>query len=93
MTFAFIIILPPARILPLFHKLNMKDFQFKLHAPWKDVKEKLKEINTDLTDEDLQYSPGQEEALLKKLSEKLRKDPEQIKALIESVSATDHIAS
>lgn len=84
---------PPARILPLFHKLSMKDFKFKLQAPWKDVKEKLKEINIELTDEDLEYSPGQEESLLKRLSEKLRKDPDQIKALIESVAATDHIAS
>jgi hypothetical protein len=71
----------------------MKDFKFKLQAPWKDVKEKLKEINIELTDEDLEYSPGQEESLLKRLSEKLRKDPDQIKALIESVAATDHIAS
>lgn len=71
----------------------MKDFQFRLHAPWADVKEKLKEINIELTDEDLEYAPGQEEALLQRLSDKMKKDPDQIKALIESVSATDHIAS
>ncbi len=33
----------------------------KLEAPWEEVKEKLKEVNTDLTDNDLRYQQGQEE--------------------------------
>lgn len=70
----------------------MKDSKLKLHAPWEEVKEKLKEINIELTDEDLAYTPGQEEALINRLSEKLKKDPENIKALIESVSHTKNIA-
>jgi len=67
--------------------------QFKLHAPWEEVKEKLKEVNIQLTDEDLQYTPGQEEQLLQRLAKKLRKEPADIKALIESVSSTRGIAS
>ena len=70
----------------------MKDSKLNLQAPWEEVKEKLKEVNIELTDEDLAYTPGQEEALLKRLSEKLKKDPENIKALIESVSHTRNIA-
>jgi hypothetical protein len=65
----------------------------KLQAPWEEVKEKLKEINIELTDADLKYEPGNEEALLQRLSKKLRKDPADIKGLIESVSSTKGIAS
>jgi hypothetical protein len=65
----------------------------KLQAPWEEVKEKLKEINIELTDDDLKYEPGNEEALLQRLSKKLKKDPAHVKALIESVSSTKGIAS
>lgn len=70
----------------------MKDSTLKLHAPWEEVKEKLKEVNTELTDEDLTYTPGKEEELVNRLAEKLKKDPENIKALIESVAHTKNIA-
>lgn len=58
----------------------------KLEAPWAEVREKLKEIRLDLTDEDLEYSPGQEEELLKRLSARMKKDIPAVKAWIESVS-------
>jgi len=58
----------------------------KLEAPWPEVKEMLKEINIDLTDEDLYYIPGKEQDLLNRLSSKLNKTPEDTKAWIESVS-------
>jgi hypothetical protein len=57
-----------------------------LENSWESVKEKLKEVNTDLTDEDLEYRPGQEKELLQRLSKKLDRDPEEVKALIESIS-------
>ena len=60
---------------------------FKLHRPWPEVKEKLKEINIELTDEDLHYEPGKEEELLSRLSNKIHSSPEEIRGLIESVSA------
>lgn len=66
---------------------------FHLQAPWTEVKEKLKEINTNLTDEDLVYEKGGEEQLLKRLSGKMKKEPEAIKDLIESVSANKGKAS
>ena len=64
-----------------------------LEAPWAEVKERLKEINTDLTDEDLQYKPGEEDALLERLSAIMHRPKESIRELIESVSANKGKAS
>ena len=71
----------------------MDQYDLKLEAPWDEVKEMLKEINTDLTDEDLDYEPGQEVLLLERLSVKLNKDVPAVKAWIESVSFNNGIAS
>jgi len=67
--------------------------QLKLDAPWEQVKEKLKEVNYDLTDEDLVYNPGQAQPLLERLAKKMNKTPEAIKAWIESVSSNKGKAS
>jgi len=42
----------------------MDNYQLKLEAPWDEVKEMLREINVDLTDEDLGYEKGKEKQLL-----------------------------
>ena len=57
-----------------------------LEKPWDMVKEKLKEQNAELTDEDLDLKPGKEEELIERLATKLRKEPSAIKAWIESIS-------
>ncbi len=64
-----------------------------LNAPWEEVKEKLKEVNGELTDEDLVYEPGQETALLERLAKKMDRDVDAVKAWIESVAFTSGIAS
>jgi hypothetical protein len=64
-----------------------------LQAPWEEVKEKLKEINTQLTDGDLVYEPGKEDQLLKRLATRLKKDGSAVKALIESISSNRGQAS
>jgi hypothetical protein len=64
----------------------MDNYQLKLEAPWTEVKEQLKEVHAELTDEDLCYEPGQEKELLDRLSKIMHKDPESVKAWIESVS-------
>ena len=69
------------------------DIQLKLETPWEEVKEKLKEINGDLTDEDLAYEPGEELNLLERLARKMDRDVPAIKAWIESVSFNSGIAS
>ena len=64
-----------------------------LAAPWEEVKEKLKEVNTGLTDEDLSYEPGKEELLLKRLSRKLHRSEEDIRKWVESISTNEGKAS
>ncbi|MGN6164769.1 MAG: CsbD family protein [Flavisolibacter sp.] len=71
----------------------MTSCKLKLEAPWDEVKEMLKEINADITDEDLEYEPGQETLLLERLSVKLHRDVPAVKAWIESVSFNRGIAS
>ena len=69
------------------------DTPLTLNAPWEEVKEKLKEVNGELTDEDLEYAPGQETALLERLAKKMNRDVAAVKAWIESVAFTSGIAS
>lgn len=65
----------------------------KLDAPWEEVKEKLKEINTDLTDEDLAYQAGEAHPLLERLAKKMNRTPDEIRGWIESVSYNKGTAS
>lgn len=65
----------------------MDSYSFKLHTPWHVVKERMKESNILLTDEDLEYEPGKEDELLERLHKKMKRSKEDIKALIESISA------
>jgi uncharacterized protein YjbJ (UPF0337 family) len=71
----------------------MASYQLKLQQPWEVVKENLKENNIYLTDEDLDYKPGQEEQLLERLQKKMQLSKERIKELIESISANEGRAS
>lgn len=70
----------------------MEKISFRLHAPWQEVKELLKENDINLTDEDLHYEPGKESELLQRLHNKMNKTPEEIKAYIESISSNRGIA-
>jgi hypothetical protein len=58
----------------------------KLQTDWDEVKERLKENDVTLSDEDLEYQPGQEEELINRLSAKMKKSPDDVKKYIESVS-------
>lgn len=71
----------------------MKNYQLKLEHPWEEVKEKLKENDHRLTNEDLVYTPGQENILLEKLAKKMGRTREEVKMLIESISANTEKAS
>ena len=71
----------------------MENTTLKLEAPWEQVKELLKEVNTDLTDDDLNYTPGREDELLQHLAQKMGKDKIAVKEWIESVSANKVKAS
>ncbi len=67
--------------------------KLKLHKPWHEVKELLKEINGDLTDEDLVYEEGKEAELLARVSQKINMTIDNVKSLIESVSYNEGKAS
>ena len=64
----------------------MNENRLRLEAPWSEVRDMLKEINTDLTNEDLKYEEGKEDQLLERLSRKLDKSVPEVRAWIESVS-------
>ena len=70
----------------------MKDYELKMEVSWHEVKEMLKEINTDLTDEDLKYERGKEKELLERLSKKMNKPIPEVKVWIESVSHNKGLA-
>lgn len=74
-------------------KKPMATYDLKLEAPWDEVQQRLKEVNTELTDADLVYTPGHEKELLERLSKKMKKDIPAVKAWIESVSFNKGIAS
>ena len=70
----------------------MDTYKLKLEAPWEEVKEMLKEVNTDLTDQDLEFEPGGDKALLERLANKMNKDVAYVKNWIESVSSNRGLA-
>ena len=70
----------------------MENINIKLAAPWPEVKERLKEVNADLSDEDLVYEPGKEMDLLQRLAKKIGRNTDHVKAWIESVSANERPA-
>jgi uncharacterized protein YjbJ (UPF0337 family) len=49
---------------------------------WKEIKAKLKQRYPDLTDHDLTFSNGKEEALLARLQKRLAKSSEELKQMI-----------
>jgi len=64
----------------------MEDQFLHLKAPWNEVRERIKENNIELTDEDLDLQPGRENELLAKLESKMHKSREEIRIWIESIS-------
>ncbi|WP_127131602.1 general stress protein CsbD [Pseudoflavitalea rhizosphaerae] len=71
----------------------MASFNLKPGTNWDEVKERIKERNIYLTDEDLFLEPGKEDVLLKRLAEKMDRTPEQVRVYIESVSHNKDAAS
>jgi len=63
------------------------DNTLNLRSSWEDVKEKLKENDAELSDEDLEYTPGKENELFERLSGKMNKSVNEVKEYIESISA------
>ncbi|HEY5773126.1 MAG TPA: hypothetical protein VIS75_10875 [Chitinophagaceae bacterium] len=64
----------------------------KLQAPWEKVKERMKENDINLTDEDLEYIPGKEEELIQRLQKIMNRSRDQVVAYIESISSNEDLA-
>lgn len=60
--------------------------KLNLRSPWPEVKERLKENDISLTDQDLEYHPGADGELLERLAGKLNKSKAEVKEYIESIS-------
>jgi len=65
----------------------------KLEAPWEEVKERMKDNDINLTDDDLEYIPGKEEDLLQRLERKMNRSREQVIAYIESISSNKDLSA
>lgn len=68
------------------------DNSFHLKSSWEELKEKMKETNLELTNSDLEMKAGNESDFLERIAKKLDKTSQEVKALIESISATNGIA-
>ena len=64
----------------------------RLAVPWETVKERMKENDSNLTDDDLEYIPGKEEELIQRLEKVMNKSHDQVIAYIESISSNDDLA-
>lgn len=71
----------------------MGKMQLTLKQSWEQVKEKLKENDHRLTDEDLVYDPADTDALLARLAQKLNRTKDEVRVLIESISENEGKAS
>jgi hypothetical protein len=65
----------------------------KLEAPWEEVKERMKDNDVHLTDDDLEYTPGREDELLQRLEKKMNRSREQVIAYIESISSNKDLSA
>jgi hypothetical protein len=65
------------------------DNRLNLRSPWPEVRERLKENDINLTDQDLEYQPGRDNELIDRLARKMNKDPRVVKEYIESVASNE----
>jgi uncharacterized protein YjbJ (UPF0337 family) len=72
--------------------MKSSSINLNLQASWEEVKEKLKENDHTLTDNDLEYSRGHEEELINRLEKLMGKSRDQVIAYIESISANTDLA-
>ena len=59
--------------------------QDKLKGNWNIIKGKLKQEYGELTDDDLQYTEGQEDELLGRIQKKTGKTKQEVKDYIDSI--------
>lgn len=60
-----------------------------LGSRWEEVKERLKENDINLSDQDLEYREGGEEELLERLAGKMKKSKDEVRQYIESIASNE----
>lgn len=63
--------------------------RLNLKSPWPEVRERLKENDISLTDQDLDYRPGNDDELLERLAGKMHKSKNEVREYIESISGNE----
>jgi hypothetical protein len=66
--------------------------RIQITSPWEKVRERMKENDIHLTDEDLEYIPGKEEELIQRLEKIMNRSRAQVVAYIESISSNEDLA-
>jgi uncharacterized protein YjbJ (UPF0337 family) len=56
----------------------MHSSELKLKGSWNEIRGKIKQQYADLTDDDLKYEEGQEDALIGRLQQKIGKTKEDV---------------
>ena len=59
--------------------------KLELKGNWNELKGKIKKAHADLTDDDLEYSDGQDDQLLGRLQQKLGKTRDEVVKWIKSL--------
>ena len=72
--------------------METRSITLHLRSSWEEVKEKMKENDHTLTDDDLEYTKGKEEDLVNRLEKRMGKSREQVIAYIESISANTDLS-
>lgn len=63
----------------------MESWKLKLKGNWNEVKGKIKQKYSNLTDDDLLYEEGKDDELLGKIQQKIGQSKEEVKKWIESL--------
>lgn len=63
--------------------------RLNIGSRWEDVKERLKENDINLTDQDLEYREGGEEELLERLAGKMKKSKDEVREYIQSIASNE----
>lgn len=56
-----------------------------LKGKWNEVKGKLKQKYSNLTDDDLTFAEGKEDELIGRLQQKLGKEKEEVRRMLETI--------
>ncbi|HRO47737.1 CsbD family protein [Agriterribacter sp.] len=63
----------------------MESWKLKLKGNWNEVKGKIKQKYSNITDDDLLYEEGKDDELLGKIQQKIGQTKEEVKKWIESL--------